>query len=663
MHGTGRKSAGIGEALAFAGWMLAALAARWPLVGRIEGILDHDQAVVGLMAQDIAAGRRWPIFFDGQRYMGAVEPYVSAGFVRALGREPSTVAMAPWLFFGLLAGLQFLAWNRWRGAKTGHLAALLTVTGSPFFAAWSIVPRGGYIELLAWMVPAIAAYRLMTWRSADPPGFGRQFGWGMMLTLGGFLNPLAWITYAALLADWTFGRHGRDLRESWKIRPGGWLDRPWAPAAWLAMAGSVVLILGACVHVNFEVSQGSVGIVYGLRVLPKPVAVLGALGLLGGLAWAAGLGRRAWTLLAKSPGFAAGAMLVQVPMLAYQGRVALGWAEREPSLPTWIRAPWRADWSPIHLAQVADFVAGCRPRAAVSPLFGQAVPFPEPAWPGVAGFLDGASPFFTALVIAVLATVALRDRFAWKRFWSLRGRDPSRPTLILTLLIAGAFGLYRIQGSSFDGSSVRYLLPAWAALPGLLAVGLRLWPAWPRGIALGILLGGWGLAQANLWADAGRECPFRPLVRDLENQGVTGIVAQTPAALLVADLSGGRVGSMAYQGDWPRLGLRYADRIPPEGPVVCVVDTAFPWPTPEHPGWPPNQDLGRHLAELGQRYPGRVGLLGRVGSFEIWRADLPREEVLAAPEALAEADPSGYFPGTPGAGSKTSTPLSQRKLP
>ena len=44
-------------------------------MARIEGALDHDQSVVGLMALDIAAGRRWPVFFDGQRYMGALEPY------------------------------------------------------------------------------------------------------------------------------------------------------------------------------------------------------------------------------------------------------------------------------------------------------------------------------------------------------------------------------------------------------------------------------------------------------------------------------------------------------------------------------------------------------------------------------------------------------------
>ncbi len=62
-----------GDSATTAGWFALALAARLPFVVRSEGALDHDQSVVGLMALDIAAGRRFPIFFDGQRYMGAVQ--------------------------------------------------------------------------------------------------------------------------------------------------------------------------------------------------------------------------------------------------------------------------------------------------------------------------------------------------------------------------------------------------------------------------------------------------------------------------------------------------------------------------------------------------------------------------------------------------------------
>ena len=109
------------------GWFVLALAARAPFVARIEGILDHDQSIVGLMALDIAAGRRFPIFFDGQRYMGAVEPYVAGLLVALFGHSPVVVALAPWLFFGLFVAGQYVLWRCWGDRLTGHLAALVSV--------------------------------------------------------------------------------------------------------------------------------------------------------------------------------------------------------------------------------------------------------------------------------------------------------------------------------------------------------------------------------------------------------------------------------------------------------------------------------------------------------------------------------------------------------
>src|SRR5439155_13356578 len=119
-------------------WFVMALVARAPLVARIEGALDHDQSVVGLMALDIAAGRRFPLFFDGQRYMGAVEAYVAAAFVRLFGHEPNVVALSPLLFFGLFVAGQYALWRIWRDRPTGHVAALIAAVGAPMFALWGI---------------------------------------------------------------------------------------------------------------------------------------------------------------------------------------------------------------------------------------------------------------------------------------------------------------------------------------------------------------------------------------------------------------------------------------------------------------------------------------------------------------------------------------------
>src|SRR5579864_8559589 len=111
-----------GRALA---WMALAMLARFPLLARIEGLLDHDQGVVGLMALDIAKGRRWPIFFDGQRYMGALEAYTAAVFVWLFGHSPEVVALAPVLYFGMFVAGQYVLWRLWDGRTAGHLAALV----------------------------------------------------------------------------------------------------------------------------------------------------------------------------------------------------------------------------------------------------------------------------------------------------------------------------------------------------------------------------------------------------------------------------------------------------------------------------------------------------------------------------------------------------------
>jgi hypothetical protein len=224
-------------------WFAVALAARAPFVARIEGVLDHDQSTVGLMALDIAAGRRFPIFYDGQRYMGAVEPYVAALLVRVFGHSPVVVALAPWLFFGLFVAGQYTLWRCWSDRLTGHLAALISVLCAPILVLWAIVPRGGYIELLAWAIPVLLVYRACTQPGARALSRGRQAAWGFLFALGYFLNPLSLIVYLTLALDWTFGRHGADLRRT-RTGVAQWADAAAAPLYWGAL-GVMLLVAAA----------------------------------------------------------------------------------------------------------------------------------------------------------------------------------------------------------------------------------------------------------------------------------------------------------------------------------------------------------------------------------------------------------------------------------
>jgi hypothetical protein len=621
-----------------------ALAARWPLVARIEGALDHDQSVVGLMALDIAAGRRFPIFFDGQRYMGAIEPYVAAGFVRVFGHGLTVVALAPWLVFGLFVAAQFAVWRHWEGRATGHLAATLTLIGAPLITVWGLIPRGGYVEMLAWALPTLAAYRVLTRAGRGRPSPALQAAWGCLLAVGYFVNPLSLTVYATIAMDWAFRRRGADLRSeraagrTWK-----WLDAPTAPWVWLALGFAWLCGLAAFCYVDPRKTEGGTPYVVLLDLLPwavgLPLGALGVAGLLGVAAWWSRFPQRLVATISAHPWSLLGVLAALWPFVAYGVLTRLGFYEPVPALPTWVTAPWKAGSNLVNGARALATLVGSDPRAVESVLIGQGLEPPGARHPALAQALITTAPLVVAVAAGLLGWVAWRVRGEWIRMAALRGEEPSSPAALAVMFLAVAVGLYLLQGSSPNASSVRYLVPVWVALPGVLAVGVRSLPVAWGWLAGAWLVVPWGAAQWEVWEELDRPAPTRLVASVLERRGVTGVVAPTPLALTVANLTHGRVGAMEYQALWPRLSRRYVKRFDPAGPVVCVTDRRFPWAIRGEGAWSPEQDLRRHLLGLGGRYPGSIRLVQRLGPFEIWEADRPLEEVLAAEPGAARDGP------------------------
>ncbi len=250
-----------------------------------------------------------------------------------------------------------------------------------------------------------------------------------------------------------------------------------------------------------------------------------------------------------------------------------------------------------------------------------------------------------ALVLALVVTVAWKDRRAWRSVAALRGDRPTPPTVLVLTGLSVAVGLYLLQSCSPNRSSIRYLVPVWIFLPGLIASGLLAWRTPVRIIGAMSLVIFWGAAQVNLWADMNVPSPVRPLAEDLQRGGVPGIVAPTPVALLVADLTHGQIGAMEYQSYWPRLRDRYRDRFPAGRPIVCVVDPIHRRLAAEN--------FGRMMRWLKQQHPGRVRLDRRVGPYEVWEADLPLDTILAqaplrdGPQAGTIATTTAIDPPTP----------------
>jgi len=131
--------------------LLLAVAARAFLIVRAPGVLDGDEALVGLQAQSIAAGSAHPlpVFFYGQHYMGSLEAYLCAAVFRLIGPSVPALRLAPLLCALLLVLLTYDLARRVAGRQPAGLAALLAALPPLYVGVWSIKARGGYVETLA----------------------------------------------------------------------------------------------------------------------------------------------------------------------------------------------------------------------------------------------------------------------------------------------------------------------------------------------------------------------------------------------------------------------------------------------------------------------------------------------------------------------------------
>jgi hypothetical protein len=120
---------------------------------------DSDQAVVGLMAKHLADGRAFPLFFYGQHYMLAVEPWLAAPFFKLFGASVATLKF-PLLCVNIAVAV-LLIWMLVRRFGLRPIEALVIsiffVIPPPLVSARLVEPQGSNIEpllyvLILWML-------------------------------------------------------------------------------------------------------------------------------------------------------------------------------------------------------------------------------------------------------------------------------------------------------------------------------------------------------------------------------------------------------------------------------------------------------------------------------------------------------------------------------
>jgi len=135
--------------------LVACRAAVWVLFEQAH--FDSDQAIIGLMAKHLAEGRALPLFFYGQHYMLAVEPWIDAPVFKIFGASVLTVKLPLVIINGVVAVLLIrrLVGHVGLTPMDALVASLFFLVPPPVTASRLVESAGGSIEpflyaLLLW---------------------------------------------------------------------------------------------------------------------------------------------------------------------------------------------------------------------------------------------------------------------------------------------------------------------------------------------------------------------------------------------------------------------------------------------------------------------------------------------------------------------------------
>jgi len=174
----------------------------WVLRGR-WGVVDSDEAVVGLMARAFRHGH-WQAFYWGQHYAGSLEPALVALF----GASGTALKLVP---VGLAAVTCLLVWRvgrRFIDERLAQLAGLLFWVAPGAFVYWSTKERGFYWTSMALgVLLLLAAARLVQEKrwALDGAVFGLAAG------IGFWVSPTV-LYFAVPAGVWVVARRSPPLR-------------------------------------------------------------------------------------------------------------------------------------------------------------------------------------------------------------------------------------------------------------------------------------------------------------------------------------------------------------------------------------------------------------------------------------------------------------------
>ncbi len=150
-----------------------------------------DQNTVALMALHISQGRDFPLYFYGQRYMGALGAYVIAAVFSLTGPSDLAVSLGMVLFSLLWLFSLYLLFGRLVNRWAGVIAAAVAAFGPPALIEISVQPWIGYVPTFAYGTLILYfGVRLVDGELSSRVERGCLIGMGFLAGLSIWTNPL-----------------------------------------------------------------------------------------------------------------------------------------------------------------------------------------------------------------------------------------------------------------------------------------------------------------------------------------------------------------------------------------------------------------------------------------------------------------------------------------
>jgi hypothetical protein len=558
--------------LAFA-ILLGAMLVRWPLIDRGHTLLHSDESIVGIMAQDIAAGRHFPVYFYGQRYMGALEAYVVAALTPICHDPIHALRLAPAIFFAIMTAAQYLMLTRWLGRRGGLVGAASLLAASPMMAQWSISARGGYIEIMAIGTLLLLAYgEWFAARSASPTR-RQRLAFGVLIGLGLWINPSIVIFIAPIVAHQLLDR---PLARAARLGIVNRSRRSMGRATLAIVLTSLVLVINIAMSTWVDNGAAKTQILLGLFPKPVAIAILGlvATSIAISLARTTTLLADARTLLFNNSAMILGVLIGAAPALFYLAMTVVGAQTMEPALPLGLRPIWRTGETLTYLLHGLPLLLGADPRAFLQLISVGRESALRPSDLMMSAALVAANWFVLGAIFTCSIAWLHGHRDELAQLLRLRAKSYS-PAMFLLIGGAGTVLLYLLGGCVVNFTSIRYLLPMWVFVPGLLASTVCRFDS-PRlnrlaAFAPWIAIFGWTVGQAGMYTSLGRPHPLHTVADRLVEKKVERATAELLDAHLLTYMTGQACKVAEYEPFWPRL-MHVSPPIK-SGPATYLVNT------------------------------------------------------------------------------------------